>query len=82
MTTVHAEKGQTISLVWFDSSCLHGWVYDDIVAQPKQIESVGFVVSVDEDAIALTSARSDSGGVISPLIIPLSCIQSYKIIEL
>lgn len=82
MTTIQAEKGQTIYLVWFDSANLHGWVYDDLVAQPKVIESVGFVVSVDDDAIAITSGRSDSGGVISPLIIPTSCIQKYKTIEL
>ncbi len=81
MTTIQAAKGQTIYLVWFDSANLHGWVYDDLVVQPKVIESVGFVVSVDDDAIAITSGRSDSGGVISPLIIPTCCIQKYKIVE-
>ena len=76
------DQGRTVHIVWFDSANLHGWVYEDFVAQPKVIESVGFVVSVDDDAIAITSGRSDSGGVISPLIIPTSCIVKYKTIEL
>ena len=76
------DQGRTVHIVWFDSANLYGWVYEDLVAQPKVIESVGFVVSVDDDAIAITSGRSDSGGVISPLIIPTSCIQKYKTIEL
>jgi hypothetical protein len=80
MVTLEVEKGQTIYLVWLDSSNQHGWVYDTVVPQAKVIESVGFVVAQSDEAITITSGRSDSGGVVSPLNIPICCIRSYKII--
>ncbi len=81
METIQVEKGQVVHLTWYDSSSLHGWVYEDVAATPKEIESVGFIVAVGEDAIAVTSGRSDSGGVINPLTIPICCIRKYKVLE-
>lgn len=81
MTTIEVEKGQVISVVWLDSSSLHGWVYSDLVAEPKVIESVGFVAAITPEAVTITSGRCDAGGVVNPLTIPICCIQEFRIIE-
>jgi hypothetical protein len=80
---IDAKVGQVISVTWFDSCTVNGWVYDEeFEAHPKVIESVGFVVAVSEDAVAISGGRSDSGGFISPISIPISCIRKYKIVEI
>ena len=82
MILQNVEEGQLIHLFWLDSASLAGWHYDNLEPEPKVIETTGFVVSIGEDAIAITSSRSPTGGVVSPLIIPTCCIREYKIVEL
>lgn len=71
-------------MVWYDSSHLGGgWVYgEDIKAVPKEIESVGFICDVNPAAVMITCGRSPSGGVITPITIPVGAIKSYTILEL
>lgn len=81
MNKLQVETGQAIRLTWLDSSSLGGgWVYDELQAHPKEIESIGFVCDVNDTAIMITSTRSPSGGVVSPLTIPIGCIQEYTVI--
>lgn len=80
MITIEVETGQTIHVTWFDSASRHGWVYDELQAEPKVIESIGFVAALGTDAIVLTSGRSETGGIINPLTIPICCVQSYKVL--
>ena len=83
MTQVKVRRGQCIQLTWLDSSILGGWQYSgDLKAKPKEIESIGFICAVSPDAIAITEGRSETGGVIAPLTIPICCIKEYKIIDL
>jgi len=65
-------------------SCLsgEGWVYDDLVALAKEIETIGFVCDARNDAVLIAGSRSQTGGVISPLSIPIGCIVEYKLIEI
>ena len=87
MIDIKIEKGQGVHVIWLDSSSLgRGWIYEDEIGthgiKPKVIESLGFAYDLTDQALALTSTRSKSGGIISPVIIPLCCIQDYSIIEL
>lgn len=82
MVLNNIERGQGIHLFWLDSCVGSGWVYDDLEAHPKEIESLGFVCDVTPDAVMITSTRSSSGGVVSPLTIPAGCIHKYSLLEL
>jgi hypothetical protein len=82
MNKLHIEKGKCIYLRWVDSAAgHHGWVYDDLKPVIKEVETVAFVVAVNKRGVLLTSTRSGTGGVISPLSIPLGCILEVKHIE-
>jgi hypothetical protein len=59
-----------------------GWVYDDSPPVAKVIESAGFVTAVTNEVIQITHSRSETGGKMAPLTIPLCCIQDYRTIEL
>jgi hypothetical protein len=84
MATPKIEKGQCIHVDWLDSSYLGGggWVYGDLVAKAKEIESVGFVIDASEDAILIAPTQSSSGGCLSPVAIPFGCIVKITHIEL
>ena len=82
MILTNVERGQLLKIVWWDSSNLNGWVYaEDLVAKPKEIKSVGYVVDFNDDAVMITPGTSESGGVITPLTIPTCCIQRYNILD-
>ena len=83
LAKLHVEKGQCVYFTWLDSSTVgNGWVYDELKAHPKEIESVGFVCDLTPSAVMIAGTRSASGGVVTPLTIPIGAIQVYKIIEL
>ena len=71
-------------IVWLDS-CYKatGWVYEDedLKANPKEIESVGYVCDITDKGVMITSTRSGTGGVVSPLVIPLGSIIDYNLLE-
>jgi hypothetical protein len=82
LTDFAAHPGQAIVVHWVDSALASsGWSYEDIKPQPKKIETIGYVVDVGPEAVILTMARSNSGGVIAPLIIPTCCIREYHILD-
>jgi hypothetical protein len=78
------ELGRCVKVVWKDSSVVEGWVYDlnDPEWKLKRIITVGFVCKVDQDSLTLSSSSSTTGGVLSPLKIPLCCIEVAASIEL
>lgn len=83
MIQTDVEVGQCIHCRWLDSGTFaHGWVYGNSKrAEPKEIETVGFIVDLTERGIMLSATRSTSGGYVDPIIIPLISIESHRIIE-
>jgi hypothetical protein len=73
--------GQCVHVIWLDSSLQPGWVYEDRIPVPKEIESVGFICGIAPEAVQITCTRSKSGGVIAPLTIPICCIRDIRTIE-
>lgn len=83
MPTITLEKDQCVYLRWLDSTNLSGgWIYDTLTAHAKEIETIGFVVDCNEAAVMIVSTRSNTGGVVNPITIPLGCIQEHKILEI
>jgi hypothetical protein len=84
MTEDDFELDQCVKVVWKDSSMLDGWIYD--LDEPewhlKRITTVGFVCRVDQESLTLTSSSTKTGGFMSPLKIPLCCIEQAATIEL
>ena len=77
------EKDQCVYIHWLDSTnMMGGWVYDKLTAKAKDIETVGFIVDVNDKAVMVSSTRSDSGGVVNPISIPLGCIQDTRLFEI
>lgn len=77
------EKGQCVYIFWLDSTnVMGGWIYDELKATPKEIETVGYVIDVSDKAVMLSSTTSNSGGIVNPIVIPLGCIQAHKLIEI
>lgn len=82
MKNLVIKKGQCVYLHWLDSATYgSGWVYEDIKAVPKHIDSVGFVLKVSPEAVLITSTKSESGGSVAPIAIPTCSIETYKILE-
>lgn len=82
MKNITFEKDQCVYLRWLDSTNLSGgWIYDTLEAHAKEIETIGFVVDANEHAVMIVSTRSDTGGVVNPITIPLGCVQEHKLIE-
>ena len=78
------EKGQVVYVKWLDSALKGiGWVHesDGLTAAAKEIETVGYVIDVAKDSVLIAGSRSSSGGVITPISIPLGCLISVKCIE-
>ncbi len=64
--------GDRIELEWLDSVFVEGWRYPHHPQNrmlPK-IKSIGFVTSVSESHIEISSSIGETGGVLSPLMIP------------
>ena len=81
--TINLEKDQTVYLRWLDSTNISGgWIYETLEANAKEIESIGFIVAINDKSLMLVSTRSNTGGVVNPITIPLGCIQDYQLIEL
>jgi hypothetical protein len=59
-----------------------GWIYDALTANAKEIESIGFVVDVNDKSVMISSTRSNSGGIVNPITIPLGCVQEHKVIDI
>lgn len=82
MNQPNLEKGQCVRIEWVDSAYLgDGWVYGNYEAKAKQIESVGFIVDFNDEAVAIAGTRSRTGGVVYPLTIPLVSIVKITPIE-
>jgi hypothetical protein len=84
MTDPDFELGQCVKVVWKDSSVVDGWIYDldKPEWQLKRITMIGFVCKVAPDSLTLTSSSTNAGGFLSPLKIPLCCIEQAATIEL
>lgn len=74
--------GKLYLVTWIDSSFIKGWQYPELggeLAEPRQIESVGWLFAVASDHLVLAPSRTtDSAGVLNTLAIPLGCITSQK----
>lgn len=84
MTEHDLELDQCVKIVWADSSTQSGWIYDlDEPEWPlKRITTVGFVCKLDQESLTLTSSSTSTGGFLSPVKIPLCCIEQAATIEL
>ena len=83
MNTIKLEKDQCVHLRWLDSTNISGgWIYDALTANAKEIESIGFVVDVNDKSVMISSTRSNSGGIVNPITIPLGCVQEHKVIDI
>ena len=83
MPTPTFEKDQCIHIHWLDSTNISGgWIYEDLTAHAKSIETIGFVIDANDKAVMISSTRSSSGGIVNPITIPIGCIQGYTILEL
>jgi hypothetical protein len=84
MTENNFELDQCVKVVWTDSSTIDGWIYD--LDKPdwqlKRITTVGFVCKTTPDSLTLTSSTTNTGGFLSPLKIPLCCIEQTTTIML
>lgn len=77
----NTEKNVCALVKWLDSSTVSGWIAEDYEALPKEIVSFGMVHRMTEDAVILISSKSNTGGILSPLIIPLCCITAIETFE-
>jgi hypothetical protein len=84
MTEREFELEQCVKVIWKDSSMIDGWIYnlDELDWQLKRITTVGFVCKITEDSLTLTSSSTTTGGIMSPLKIPLCCIEHAVAIKL
>jgi hypothetical protein len=81
LTDIKLEKDSLVHLRWLDSTNISGgWIYDALTANAKEIETIGFVVDADNKAVMVSSTRSNTGGIVNPITIPLGCIQEYRIV--
>lgn len=74
--------GRAYRITWADSSFIKGWQYPDaggVLPEPRQIQSLGWLVASDENAVVLAPTRTeDAAGVLNSLAIPRGCISEIE----
>jgi hypothetical protein len=78
MTPQNIRLYTAIRIVWEDSAHIGGWHHAPVDADIGTITSIGWVVGIDNIAVAVSTSLSDEHGCISPVSIPWSCVKECK----
>lgn len=67
-------------VTWQDSNTDRGWIYNrEYTAKPTLIETCGFIVSVTDEAVSIsTSLDKENHGFVGPITIPWTAIDTIK----
>ena len=73
--------GTAVQVQWVDSTGRRGWSHPptDGPYKPEKIQSNGFVVAADDDALTISSSVNESNCVVAPLAIPWGCITGVEV---
>ena len=78
MQAIPLQQGQSVRVVWSDSSYSKGWHYPPYhFGSPlRHIETLGYVVQSDDDVLVVSTSKDQDGGCLCPTFIPWGAVES------
>lgn len=77
MTPQDFSLGKAVRVLWEDSACADGW-QKQVVAEVGKIVTIGWMVDMSEDALAICGTINDQWSGLSPISIPWRSIVAVE----